>query len=628
MSTDDTLCFADHDVVTGAPTVDGFTGIEDDGVITPESDAGYVLGSRLTFGNGSLFPPVIFQGVKNGNYLNLAFFCRFDMSFDQEDVVVIAMRPKVSDPTQTTARRIDIFPVWEAAGADEKNTGTGGPAGDPDNPPPGVLASYAIRTNHLPQNVIHYRGRAAGDPWTTTNPDSTTYNPTNILVKTRSWQPPVMTPATSGATAQTLPTSTFNVDPSTASFPTAGIFTVGGQIVRYTGKTSTSFTGCTGGTGSIAAGSDVSTIPEFAWSIEVQLPLTTALGGPDWIDILDSFALYFAVIRVGKTLDSGGTPSDGWFSTQFVFPIGTNFLAGVLDETMDINASWYGTGLIPALQSPPGSNLGVGVHFVGGEAGVGVRDTMDPAGSAVGTTVHGAGSSAFTANRLVAKVENTGTAAANNVSAEFRFAIWGLPATTFPSWALASGASADQPTGVTVGTSGTTEITWTWPKALVPSAYQPPHSHQCVWVQLSSSTGVNFNQSSVRRNMDFDGLSELTRPATISGVGYERPPKGKHHFLLITHVRRIEARRFQGQQNLQARQTSTSILPPVSGKKMVYWVWIVAGYRRTGKTLRIRKREFEILDPSPGVFGSIALHRGLDDVFTYEMSGGGIQHLG
>src|SRR6185369_12041522 len=103
------------------------------------------------------------------------------------------------------------------------------------------------------------------------------------------------------------------------------------------------------------------------------------------------------------------------------------------------------------------------------------------------------------------------------------FANWGLPATTFPSWALASGASADQPTGVTVGTSGTTEITWTWQKALVPSAYQPPHSHQCVWVQLSSSTGVNFNQSSVRRNMDFDGLSELTRPATISGVGYERP---------------------------------------------------------------------------------------------------------
>src|SRR5688500_2269336 len=118
MSNLDTLTFADFDVVTGAPTVDGFTGIHDDLVFTSESDAGYVLGSSLTYGNSSGFPPVIFKGVKNGNFLNFAFFTRFDLSFDLQDVVVLALRPLKSNTAQNTARRIDIFPVYRDVGAD------------------------------------------------------------------------------------------------------------------------------------------------------------------------------------------------------------------------------------------------------------------------------------------------------------------------------------------------------------------------------------------------------------------------------------------------------------------------------------------------------------------------------
>jgi len=195
MSVDDTLCFADFDVVTGAPTVDGYTGIHDDFVITSEAEAGYVRGCRLTYGSGSAFPPVIFNGVKNGNFLNFSFFCRLDYSFDLEDVLVIALRPQLSNTAQSTARRIDIFPVYEGVGADEKLVMTGGPAGTADDVVPGVPMNvdYHIRTNHSPQNIIHYRGQAAGDPWTTINPDTTVYNPSNISIKTRSWLPPVGT---------------------------------------------------------------------------------------------------------------------------------------------------------------------------------------------------------------------------------------------------------------------------------------------------------------------------------------------------------------------------------------------------------------------------------------------------
>jgi len=615
MSVDDTLCFADFDVVTGAPTVDGYTGIHDDFVITSEFDAGYVRGCRLTYGSGTAFPPVIINGVKNGNFLNLAFFCRLDYSFDLEDVVVIALRPQQSDPNQATARRIDIYPVYEGFGADESN-GFGGPAGNPDSVVPGVPlgVDYHIRTNHSAQKFAHFRGQAGGgDPWTTINvEDSSTYNP-GFAPKVRSWLPPVPTLTTSSG-GQTLPTGTFNVV-DTSAFPAAGLFAVNGQIVQYTAKTGTSFTGCTGGAGGVPAGAGVS-IPEVAWSIEIQVPIASN-AGTHWPGLQDSFGLYFSVIRVGKTPASGGTASQGWFSTQFVFPANTmNYLTGTLNETTVINPAWYGTGLIPALQSPPGSNLGIGVHFANDAWSVGSRDLTAPAFTAPGGVVRSAGV-AGADNRLVAQLANTGPADAHNVKAEFRFANWGLPPATFPSWDTASGATADQPSGITVPAGGgTAETTFTWLKVNVPAVYAS-HSHQCVWVQLNAA-GVNFNQSSVRRNMDFAHLSEIAEPATISGVGYPVPASGDHDFLLMTFVRQLD---LKGREGL----STAAVIP--SGRGVVY-LWIVQGYRRTGKTINIRGRDFEVLDNTPGSFGALATHDNAQDVFSYEMTGGGIVHLG
>ena len=71
-----------------------------------------------------------------------------------------------------------------------------------------------------------------------------------------------ITTTTSGI--QTLPTATINVtgNPITLGFPTSGtiyvITSAGPQIVNYTNITSSSFTGCTGGTGNTSAGGAVS----------------------------------------------------------------------------------------------------------------------------------------------------------------------------------------------------------------------------------------------------------------------------------------------------------------------------------------------------------------------------------
>lgn len=63
-------------------------------------------------------------------------------------------------------------------------------------------------------------------------------------------------PVTTISSGATLPQATVTVS-DTSHFPSTGSFTVGLQTVTYTGKTSTTFTGCTGGTGAIAVGDRV-----------------------------------------------------------------------------------------------------------------------------------------------------------------------------------------------------------------------------------------------------------------------------------------------------------------------------------------------------------------------------------
>jgi hypothetical protein len=57
-----------------------------------------------------------------------------------------------------------------------------------------------------------------------------------------------------GATA--LPAAVLNVG-DTTDFPTAGVITTPNGDVTYTGKTATTFTGCTGGTGTLAANANI-----------------------------------------------------------------------------------------------------------------------------------------------------------------------------------------------------------------------------------------------------------------------------------------------------------------------------------------------------------------------------------
>ncbi len=625
----DKICLAENDPVLGKPTVDGFTGIEDAGIITTDADPGYGLGHRITYGNGSFFPPVVFQGVKElgADFLYLSFLVRYDLSFDDEDLIVIALRENAANQTQDdTIRRLDIYPVHDAigasGGADDLNDMNGRPISDPN---------WHIRSNRSAFNIEHRKGQAAGNPWVNNAA------PNTLDVKVRSWQPPTLS-TSSAASAQTVPANgsfTFNAI-TTDGFPSSGAFLLPGNIyVSYTGKTATSFTGCTNNSHvsqTINAGTTI-TMPESAWSVEVKLPRTKLVGGNDWINLNDGFGLYFNVFRLSKST----TPP---FVVQYTFPYDTNLplakkiSAGAIgdDSQLMVNPAWYGRVGLPSLVQ--GTNCGQGVRFVNAsENSIGSRSTLN-AGALSNQIKAKDSQNNLIPAYLVAQVENTSTTdTATGITAEFRFANWGLGPQNFFAWNK-DNTLLDNPTpapGLTLTPNANGELIATWPAGSIPSAYKPPKHHQCMWVQLSSPNGVNFIQASMRRNMDFVGLSEYERPAYVSGVGYEPPQdgSGQHEFVLFNHVRKIVVPT-QGRPDIRTHMNSAVSVKgdETQNKDMTYWIWVVNGYRRTGETVDIKGKTFEILDDSPGAFGYVASHEGTTDVLTYELSGGGLKHEG
>jgi len=384
---------------------------------------------------------------------------------------------------------------------------------------------------------------------------------------------------------------------------------------------------------------------EAAWSIEIQAPVSTATGGADWINLSPAgFGLYFSVVRIGQDAAAGPDVVDDYYATQFRFPVAAgNALTGYLDTTLQIDPAWYGTGLIPALQAPPGSNLGQGVRFVNGALGVGCRKPST--GAALSHEISG-----IENNQLVAILQNTGTTAANNVTAEVRMANWGLGPVGFTSWARPGGLAPNPSAAITVPSSGgSVETVSNWPSGSIPPEYGTK-KHQCIWVQLSSSSAVNFAQSSVRRNMDFINLSEVERPVEVSGVGYPEPKDGgkTHDFLLFTHVRKVRVRDLVGKgvvlgdemeaiatgalrqprdgllQGDKLEMASSSTSGGQQWKDTVLYLWITEGYRRTGQTLTIGKITAEVLDEGPGAFGYVARHEGVDDAFSWSFQGPGL----
>jgi hypothetical protein len=550
MATTDTLCFGNHDPVTGAPVINGLVDYDFLPFLAADPfESGYVSGSKLTFEGGGL-PRVIFQGVRvpAGDKIVMGFMARFDSQFDADDLIIIALRSTFAGGAE---RLIQILPNLAGVGAEPG-------VGDGPN---------QIKRNVVPPATrVDYWSRASdASPWAPMASD-----PVGVEVKLRSWLP-----------------------------------------ARPGGAP-----------------------PEVAWSVEVSWPRV----GADGFTLNDDFGLYFNVVRILPNASAlavespfpttAGTPSDSP-GPSFVVP-------------------QWGHGLIPAIQVPAGSNTGVGVRFKNGSLGVG-RRVLGSGSPTLTTTIEGPAGPAD--NEIVAFIENTANVAANNIKAEFRFANWGLPAADFPAWDLAAGAApnptaaANLTAAASPATPTSNELIAEWPRADVPVEYQT-HGHQCIWVQLDAAAGVNFTQSSVRRNMDFDHFSDIERDAEVSGSGYPEPEdgSGEHDFVLQTFCRKIIVSEIIAggevdddtgalvggalQQGDQEPEPNTTLNRRAAAgsqfKDTVVFVWMTQGYRRSGKFMRIRGTDYEVLDHRPGEFGIVARHEGLTDPFHFALSAPGM----
>ncbi len=387
------------------------------------------------------------------------------------------------------------------------------------------------------------------------------------------------------------------------------------------------------------------------WSVEIKLPTNIVGGGANWIDLTDSFGFYFNVIRLcsGAQCSFDPTPFDGG-SFQFTWPranysTGIGLIQGVssLDQA-PIPLSWLGRAF---LGNVPGCAGVEGVKFENGANSIGVLS-----GSSIINEIQKASSNIF-----VARVVNTATIAAQEVSASFRIANWGIGPGNNNKWNLipATGGTSNPSTPINIPAGGSpVDLTMQWTlspaeQALYahpPTPAHPLDSHQCIWVLLDSVQAVDFVESSVRRNMNFVPLSEHEQAAEISGDGYPPPPDGaadQEMVLIVSQMRRgrlvrkNESKDFN-QRSLErlatgrafstgsiARESSSLIgnliarlRNLVTGVTVIYdWIWIMDGYRKTEFELTVDGKKHRIYEPV-GAFGYNADHEGL--VSAWEQS--------
>ena len=152
---------------------------------------------------------------------------------------------KYGNILQTTAR-------WNSAVGDSTWTADTAYQTNMSNPTaPKALVSTITTCPNTDANDANGVPASCDPEYTTNGPDGRSYRVDTYLYYDQS-----ATATTTTSAAVTLPVTTISVA-STTGFPTSGTITLGGQTVTYTGVTATSFTGCTGGSGTIASGTTV-----------------------------------------------------------------------------------------------------------------------------------------------------------------------------------------------------------------------------------------------------------------------------------------------------------------------------------------------------------------------------------
>jgi hypothetical protein len=457
----------------GPPTLDGFR--EDEPGITTvpgvhQLEAGYTGGGRFTYGGASGVPVAVVDCIKDvgGDFIYMCFTSRYDVSFDNDDFVMVVLRPGGPGGSNANDRRIDVQPVV---------SGTAGSAGGAKTAP-AVSNDYQVATGLTPEI------RTAKDPQA-----DAFYSRTGSPSPT--WAPLATTPAV-GVKVRSVRSSPGNNH----------------------------------------------------WSVELKIPTTIAAGGASWVNLGNTFGLWFVIGQVFTN------PSGFEDVVQYQWPMDptnplNNILADPFDSTLKVD--WDPTTLGTATILAPGAtNTALGVHFYGGYNAIGVLD-------AAGTNVTGVLDMTLNkTNRFVARLQNNSPNTAPKIIARFRLADFGLSGGMWnAAWndvpATAPSANPAPSGGVDIPTAGSptsyTQIECDWKiSAADRTKYGPLNRDQCVWVELDTKASIpspgklpaQIAEQSMFHNLQVTNLSTVQPKALVDSKLLDKRNlvAGKHQLLI------------------------------------------------------------------------------------------------
>src|SRR6185295_1130902 len=253
--------------------------------------------------------------------------------------------------------------------------------------------------------------------------------------------------------------------------------------------------------------------------------------------------------------------------------------------------------------------------------------------------------------------QNDSDTAADNVTATFRIADWGVNGgdPSSGAWKLVPVTSgSNPPTAATV--PGEVQFKFDWALTTTEkAAYAAPHDHQCVQVSLDSTSNVNFVERSAWVNMDYVPSSVFKRVAHVSaqGFGAHGTKDGFQRFYLHLTTSRFDftpskialdpvpppnpkADRqseskddhpyYKGE-NLQ-KVRLLRFYPNLAKEKgpVAHYVMETHGYRETTNTVKINGHAYPILEQVNG-FGYVARHGSAVSDWTSGLSGAVVKKL-
>ena len=183
------------------PNVDGFR--EDEpglaGVALPHGhqlEGGYNEGGRVAYGGAAGVPVAVIDCIKDpgSDFIYLSLVSRYDPSFDDDDFVVVMLRPNGPGAANTNDLRIDVHPVLSGAGAPTLPS-------DSNDFNVGTSTTPEIRTNKPPHLINFYKRTGAPHIWGDlgSTPNVTAKVRSVLATGTHSWSVELKIPTTAAA---------------------------------------------------------------------------------------------------------------------------------------------------------------------------------------------------------------------------------------------------------------------------------------------------------------------------------------------------------------------------------------------------------------------------------------------